>query len=113
MNFLKTLSKKLVWAKLSLVMVVVATSFGTALPARADNFAGKIDLVQVTPTSTRFLVRSQNLNLYASGTYKDMLLEGFYRRSSFSISYQPAKCPSGIKGTCGSVTALTVDTSNF
>lgn len=97
MNFLKALSKKLALAKLSLAMIVVATSFGTALPARADNFAGKIDLVQVTPNNTRFLVRSQNLNLYASGAYRDMLIQGFYRRSSFSISYQPVKCPNGIK----------------
>ncbi len=84
-----------------------------ALPALADNYSGKIDFVQVNSSNTRFVVSSRGLNLYANGAFRDLMIQGFYRRSGFTVTYTPVKCPTGIKGTCGNVSGLTVDTNNF
>jgi hypothetical protein len=67
---------------LALVCSIIAV---WTLSAIADNYAGKIDLVQVTAGGTRFFVRSTGLSLYATGEYRDVLLQGFYRKSNFSI----------------------------
>jgi ABC-type long-subunit fatty acid transport system fused permease/ATPase subunit len=93
--------------------IVWTISAVLTLPAIADNYAGKIDLVQVTAQGTRFLVRSQKLSLYATGEYRDILLQGFYKKSNFSIGYAPMTCPAGITGKCGKVNFVTVDVSNF
>jgi ABC-type long-subunit fatty acid transport system fused permease/ATPase subunit len=83
------------------------------LPAIADNYVGKITLVQVTTQGTRFYVRAQRLSLYAKGEYRDVLVEGFYTKSNFSIGYTPMTCPGGITGKCGKVNFVSVDVSNF
>lgn len=95
------------------IALIVSISAVYALPAIAVNYVGKITLVQVTAQGTRFYVRAQRLSLYAKGEYRDVLLEGFYKKSNFSIGYTPMTCPSGITGTCGKVTFVSVDVSNF
>jgi hypothetical protein len=93
--------------------VVWIISAALTLPAIADNYNGKIDLVQVTSQDTRFFVQSQGLSLYATGECRDVLLHGFYKKSKFTIGYTPLTCPMGITGKCGKVNSVSVWVSNF
>lgn len=83
--------------------------------ADANNFAGKITLVQVTgsPGSLRFFVSGSGLSLFATGDYKEVLLHAFMHKATVSLSYTPITCPGGITGTCGNVFLVTVDQSAF
>jgi hypothetical protein len=81
--------------------------------SRARNFAGKISLVQTTSAGTRFFVRPQSLSLFATGDYRDVLLEAFFHKSSVSVGYTAITCPGSITGTCGNVTFASVDVSNL
>lgn len=96
---------------------VAALAIGIAVavpaPARAENYFGKIDLVQVTSNGTRFFIRTQGLSLYATGGYRDVLLQVFFKKSSVSLAFSPITCPAGITGRCGKVDFVSVDVSNF
>ena len=83
--------------------------------AEAANFVGKISLVQNTGTdgTLRFFVRESGLSLFASGDFKDVLLQVFFNKSFVSIAYTPITCPGGITGTCGTVNFVSVDVSNL
>lgn len=95
------------------VVFVLSISAVWALPVYGENYVGKIDLVQSTSQGTRFFIRSQSLSLYATGDYLNILLQGFFRKSNFSISYTLITCPGSIQGKCGQVTFVSVDVSNF
>ncbi len=101
--------------KTLLIIIAVVLSFIAVwtLPAIADNYDGKLDLVQVTGKDTRFYVSSQKLSLYATGEYRDVLLHGFYKKSKFTIGYTPLTCPMGVAGKCGKVNFVSVWVSNF
>lgn len=96
-----------------LLVATLAASGLWASAAMAVNYVGKLDLVQVTSNGTRFFVRASSLSLFASGDYRDVMLEGYFRKSNFSVGYQPMTCPGGITGTCGKVNFVSVDTTNF
>jgi hypothetical protein len=86
----------------------------SAMPAvRADTFTGKIDLIEAKSDGTRFFVREAGLNLYASGHYRDLLLQGYFRKAAFSIGYQLFPCPGGLIGKCGTVYSVAVEQANF
>lgn len=85
----------------------------SATPSFADNYSGKIDLMQFTSSGIRFFVKSTALSLFASGDAREILLVGFYRKASLSIGYTPTPCPPGISGTCGNVSFVSVDSTNF
>lgn len=85
-----------------------------AMPAaRADTFTGKIDLIEAKSDGTRFFVREAGLNLYASGHYRDLLQQGYFRKAAFSIGYQLFPCPGGLSGKCGTVYSVAVEQANF
>jgi hypothetical protein len=104
-------------AKGLLVIVVLLSVINAAgaLPAANESFSGKIDLLQVTSQGTRFFVRTQTptLSLYATGEYKDVLLQGFFRKATFSIGYTVIPCPAGIQGKCGNVFLVSVESAAF
>jgi hypothetical protein len=81
--------------------------------ARADTYNGKIDLVEAKADGTRFFVHADQLNLYATGQYVNVLLGGYFRKASFVIGYQPFPCPGGMKGKCGTVYSVTVEQTGF
>jgi len=93
--------------------VVWIISAALTLPAIAENYVGKVDLVQVTGKDTRFYVSSQKLSLYTTRDCRDVLLHGFFKKSHFSIGYTPMTCPLGITGKCGTVNSVSVWVSNF
>ncbi|HEY6229942.1 MAG TPA: hypothetical protein VIW64_01650 [Pyrinomonadaceae bacterium] len=99
--------------KLTVLILVLFLSLASAMPALAVNFFGKITLVQVTSLGTRFFVQPNGLSLFATGEYRDVLLQAFYKKASVSVAYNTVACPGGITGTCGNVTFVTVDQSNL
>jgi hypothetical protein len=94
------------------LLLVIGLLFAISA-AQADGFTGKVDLIEAKSDGTRFFVRVPGLNLYASGHYHDVLLQGFFRKASFSISYQPFPCPGGLSGKCGTVYSVAVEQANF
>lgn len=87
--------------------------------AFAENYVGKIWLVQVAGASgqTRFHTDgppASRISLYATGDDEAVMLEGFWRKATMSIAYTPlTPCPGGITGACGTVTFVSVNTTNF
>lgn len=97
------------FAVIALLLVVLGAS-----NVRADNFAGKITLVQTTSNGTRFFVQPQGLSLFTtSAEHRAVLLEAFFRKASVSVSYTKIACTNGIAGTCGTVVLVTVDQTNL
>lgn len=84
-----------------------------ATPAWANNYFGKLTLVQTNSAGTRFFVRPQSLSLFAVDDHRDVLLNAFFRQSNVSISYTTIACPGGITGTCGRVNFTSVDVTNL
>lgn len=98
--------------------IACAIILGTGLlfgisAAQADTFTGKVDLIEAKSDGTRFFVRDAGLNLYASGHYRDLLQQGYFRKASFSIGYQLFPCPGGLSGKCGTVYSVAVEQANF
>ena len=85
----------------------------TLSAAQADTFTGKVDLIEAKSDGTRFFIREPGLNLYASGHYRDLLQQGYFRKASFSIGYQLIPCPGGLSGKCGTVYSVAVDQASF
>ena len=96
-----------------LTVAVMFLILASAVPVLADNFVGKITLVQVTSLGTRFFVQPKGLSLFATGEYRDVLLESFYHKANVSVGYTKIPCPGGITGTCGNVNFVSVDQSNL
>ncbi len=62
----------------------------------------------------RFFVRSQGLSLFATGEFKELLLQGFYKQVKMSIGYRKIACHNGITGSCARVNFVSVDSGgNF
>jgi len=95
------------------IVLVVGISSAWAMPVYGENYVGKIDLVQATSQGTRFFIRSQSPSLYATGDYLNILLQGYFKKSNFSIGYTPMACTGGIQGKCGKVNFVSVDVTNF
>jgi len=81
--------------------------------AQADTVTGKVDLIEAKSDGTRFFIREPGLNLYASGHYRDLLQQGYFRKASFSIGYQLFPCPGGLSGKCGTVYSVAVEQASF
>ena len=79
----------------------------------ADTITAKVDGIEAKSDGTRFLIREPSLNLYATGHYRDVLLQGYFRKASFSIGYLLFPCPGGLNGKCGTVYSVSVDQANF
>lgn len=94
------------------LLLVFALLFA-ASASLADAFSGKIDLIEAKSDGTRFFIREPGLNLYASGHYRDLLQQGFFRKAAFSIGYQLFPCPGGLNGKCGTVYSVAVEQANF
>ena len=84
-----------------------------AFALQADTITAKIDLIEAKSDGTRFLIHEPNLNLYATGHYRDLLLQGFFRKATFSIGYQLFPCPGGMNGKCWTVYSVTVEQKFF
>lgn len=97
---------------LAALLLVIGLQFAMSV-AQADGITGKVDLIEAKSDGTRFFVREPGLNLYASGHYHDLLLQGFFRKASFRISYQLFPCPGGLSGKCGTVYSVAVEQANF
>jgi hypothetical protein len=80
-----------------------------AAPAFAVNYVGKFTLVQVTSAGTRFYVQASHLSLYATGEYRDVLLEAVAHNKAASVGYTTIACPGGITGTCGNVNFVSLN----
>jgi hypothetical protein len=93
--------------------MLAAVLLAGACVAQADNYSGKLGLVEVKADGTRFLAQHEQLNLYASGAYKDALLAGYFRKAAFSIGYTPFPCGGGIRGKCGTVFSVAVEQAGF
>jgi hypothetical protein len=99
-----------------LALVAAAWMTFAGMPsAEAANFFGRITLVQNTgtPGTLRFFISSSGLSLFASGDFKDVLLQGFYAKANISVGYNVITCPGGITGTCGTVTFVSVHETGF
>ena len=97
-------------------VVAACAVLGSIQSADADNFNGRITLVQVTgnPGALRFFVSGgSGLSLFATGDYKEVLLQAFMHKAFVSLAYTPITCPGGITGICGNVVFVTVDSTNF
>ena len=106
---MKGITKRL----LIITALVWSISAVWSMPAIAENYVGKIYLAAVTDQGTRFFVQAQTLSLYATGEYRDILLQGFFKKSTISIGYTPMKCPGSIQGRCGNVNFVSINTTNF
>ena len=84
-----------------------------AFALQADTITAKVDLIEAKSDGTRFAIREPGLNLYATGHYRDLLLQGYFRKATFSIGYQLFPCPGGMNGKCGTVYSVTVEQANF
>jgi hypothetical protein len=93
----------------NLGVVVMFLILASAVPALADNFFGKMTLVQVSTLGTRFFVQPKGLSLFATGEYRDVLLEALSHKANVSVGYTKIACPGGITGTCGNVNFVTFD----
>ncbi len=96
-----------------LTVIVMFLILASAVPAFAVNFSGKITLVQVTSLGTRFFVQPKGLSLFATGEYRDVLRDAFYRKANVDVGYTTIACPGGITGTCGNVNFVSVDQSGL
>jgi hypothetical protein len=109
-----------IWSTALVVSVVLMLS-GPASAQRnlpppaqqAQNYVGKLDLVQITSLGTRFFVKATGLSLFASGDHKDGLTQAFFRKASVSVGFSPVPCPGGLQGTCGNVVSVTVDSTGL
>lgn len=100
--------KNLLWTGVVLGLLL------TVQPAQATNFNGKVRLVQVTSAGLRFLTDSSPaISLYATGDFKEVMLQGFYRKAGMDIGYTVIPCTGGITGTCGNVNFVSVNTTGF
>lgn len=84
-----------------------------AFALQADTITAKVDLIEAKSDGTRFAIREPGLNLYATGHYRDLLLQGYFRKATFSIGYQLFPCPGGMIGKCGTVYSVAVEQTNF
>lgn len=84
-----------------------------AFALHAETITTKVDWIEAKSDGTRFLIREPGLNLYASGHYRDVLLQGYFRKATFSIGYQLFPCPGGMNGKCGTVYSVAVEQTNF
>jgi hypothetical protein len=97
-----------------LTIVVISIVAVWCVPAMADSYSGKIDLVQVSSQGTRLFIRAQQLSLWAtSADVRDILIQGFFKKSSLTIAYTVKTCPAGITGKCGDIVTVLVDTAGF
>ena len=97
-----------------LCLGVVLGLLSMGRPAHATNFSGKIKLVQVNSTGLRFLADTGGfLSFYATGDAKDVLLHAFYAQAGVDVIYTVTSCPGGLLGTCGTVSAVTVDRTDL
>jgi hypothetical protein len=87
-----------------------------ASSANAGSYFGTIWLVQNSATAgtLRFVTisGSNGISLFASGDFKEVLLQGFYKKAKMSIGYK-ALSPCPVNGTCGTVYFVTVDTTGY
>ncbi|KFN42587.1 hypothetical protein [Arenimonas oryziterrae] len=86
--------------------------------AQAANFNGKFDIVQTTAATPAGTLRYYNavngLSIFAEpGTAADLMREALFRKTLVSIAYTPIVCPFGITGSCGTLTAITVNAGNI
>jgi hypothetical protein len=98
--------------------LLFASAMMAATAANAGNYFGTIWLVQNTgtPGTLRFMTVSgpTGVSLFATGDYKETMLQGFYKKAKMSIGYTAlSPCPGGLSGTCGTVASISVDTSGF
>ncbi len=104
--------------KLCLIVAAVASVLSPAM-ASAENYVGKIWLVQVAGVGgqTRFHTDgppASRISLYATGDHEVVLLDAFWRKATVSVGYAPlTPCPGGITGACGTVNFVSVNTTNF
>ena len=96
-------------------VVTACVVMASVRSADAANFSGKITLVQVTgsPGTLRFFVSGSGLSLFATGDFKEVLLQAFMHKASVDVGYTPIPCTGGITGTCGNVVFVSVDQSGF
>ena len=84
-----------------------------AFALQADTITAKVDLIEAKSDGTRFAIHEPGLNLYATGHYRDLLVQGYFRKATFSIGYQLFPCPGGMNGKCGTVYSVAVERTNF
>jgi len=87
--------------------------FCIAFALQAETITAKVDLIEAKSDGTRFLLREPGLNLYASGHVRDLLLQGYFRKATFSIGYQLFPCAGGMSGKCGTVYSASVEQTSF
>lgn len=85
----------------------------TAFSLHAETITTKVDLIEAKSDGTRFAIHEPGLNLYATGHYRDLLVQGYFRKATFSIGYQLFPCPGGMNGKCGTVYSVAVERTNF
>ena len=106
---------------LRIVLTAAALSIAAVASSMAQsaNYNGKIWLVQNTgtPGTVRFHTAgppASRISLFASGDFKDILLQAFFRKANVSVGYTPlSPCPGGVTGACGTVTFVSVNTTGF
>jgi len=97
-----------------LLQILLAISLCSAMSTlQADTITAKVDLIEAKSDGTRFLIREPGLNLYASGHVRDLLLQGYFRKATFSIGYQLFPCAGGMNGKCGTVYSASVEQTSF
>jgi hypothetical protein len=92
---------------------VVSVLFLMVQPAAAVNYHGKIKLVQVTSAGTRFLTETGPVSLFATGDFKEVLIQAFFKKAALDIGYTVIPCTGGITGTCGNVNFVSVNTTGL
>lgn len=100
---------------LSLVASALIT-FTQIHAVHAANFSGRIFVVQNTsqPGVLRFFANTPTvISLFASGDFKDVLLQAFFHKANVDVSYTPITCLDGITPPCGTVTSVSVNTTTF
>jgi hypothetical protein len=98
---------RMMTATLMVLVLLVAADL------RADNFSGKITLVQVNSNGTRFFISGKNLSLFAPAEPREVLLQAFFKKAPVDVGYTVIACPGGITGTCGNVNFVNVNAVNI
>lgn len=97
--------------------VLFASTMMTATAAQATNYFGKLWLVQpsAAPGLLRFVTVQgpSGISLYATGDYRDIMLQGLFKKATMSIGYTSKPCPPPVPGTCNVVNFISVDSGGF
>ncbi|MEJ5212058.1 MAG: hypothetical protein WHV61_11625 [Burkholderiales bacterium] len=93
--------------------VLAALLLAGACAAQANDYSGRLDLVEVKADGARFLAQREKLNLYASGAYRDVLLAGFFHQARLRVDYTPFPCGGGVTGICGTVHGVRVESTDL